>query len=298
MCLICALHVRMHPGLEMTRTGSVAGKLAAKGATSSSNCTACAPGTFSGPGRVEQLGKAWLVVGCPTARQTRSLDPAMVDAHAAVGHVVCCSADFNATREGCTSAGTERSSVTFWVAKAQCEARGWRLCRKEELEHSIGGAEWGTCAFENRVCWCNGEVRYGDPASDRWSAVQTVSGSVECSNGIFGDPAHGITTKECQCKNPGASGSCGTECGYDTKYVWADLVDECTTRPAGKFSEAKATICQDCTAEEGYACHGGSSSPWGSLCRTEYYCPGGAMGMQTWSYARARGITGYTKTEM
>ena len=189
-------------------------------------------GTFSGPGRVEQLGKAWLVAGCPTARQTRSLDPAMVDAHADVGHVVCCSGDFTATRAGCLSAGMEASSVTFWVAKAHCEARGWRLCRKEELEHAT------------------------------------------------------------------ASGSCGPECGYDTEYVWADLNDECTTCPAGKFSEAKATICQDCAAEEGYACRPGSTSPKGKVCSSHYYCPGGAMGMQTWAYARARGITGYTKTEL
>ena len=37
------------------------------------------------------------------------------------------------------------------------------------------------CAYENEVCACTGVVRYGDPASNTWSATERhVSGSISC----------------------------------------------------------------------------------------------------------------------
>jgi hypothetical protein len=56
------------------------------------------------------------------------------------------------------------------------------------------------CAYENEVCACTGVVRYGDPASNTWSATDRhVSGSISCSNSVFGDPKPGAS-KSCQCR--------------------------------------------------------------------------------------------------
>merc|ERR1719354_917686 len=55
------------------------------------------------------------------------------------------------------------------------------------------------CGNEGDVCACLGMVRYG--ADNRWSDwVDTgASGSIECSNKIFGDPDFG-TKKHCECQ--------------------------------------------------------------------------------------------------
>lgn len=54
------------------------------------------------------------------------------------------------------------------------------------------------CAYEGQNCNCNGDVKYGAPHSQQWSAVTPVTGSVACSAGVFGDPAPG-QGKQCVC---------------------------------------------------------------------------------------------------
>merc|ERR1719273_2901104 len=65
------------------------------------------------------------------------------------------------------------------------------------LEDLLGRqANWIQCASEGGICYCNGNVRYG--VDDKWSKQQGVDGQIECSNGVFGDPANGIP-KFCEC---------------------------------------------------------------------------------------------------
>ena len=56
---------------------------------------------------------------------------------------------------------------------------------------------WSHCAREHAhpTCRCNGVVRYGH--GNRWY-MKEVSGSIQCSNSVFGDPYYG-KPKECQC---------------------------------------------------------------------------------------------------
>mmetsp|Transcript_71906 Transcript_71906/g.113952 ORF Transcript_71906/g.113952 Transcript_71906/m.113952 type:complete len:473 (-) Transcript_71906:101-1519(-) len=54
------------------------------------------------------------------------------------------------------------------------------------------------CAYEGQSCKCAGNVRYGTPQTQRWSAVKLVSDSVMCSAKVFGDPAPG-QAKQCGC---------------------------------------------------------------------------------------------------
>jgi len=53
------------------------------------------------------------------------------------------------------------------------------------------------CANEGGQCSCNGHVRYG--AVGGFSEWRTVSGSIACNNGVFGDPLPG-TVKACYCR--------------------------------------------------------------------------------------------------
>ena len=59
--------------------------------------------------------------------------------------------------------------------------------------------QWEFCANQAEDCTCEGVIRYGDPASDRWSGPHmTAGGKRNCNDGEFGDPAYGIR-KICQC---------------------------------------------------------------------------------------------------
>jgi len=53
------------------------------------------------------------------------------------------------------------------------------------------------CANEGGQCSCNGLVRYG--AAGGFSEWRTVSGSIACNNGVFGDPLP-YTFKACYCR--------------------------------------------------------------------------------------------------
>merc|ERR1719316_798934 len=54
------------------------------------------------------------------------------------------------------------------------------------------------CAYEGANCMCYGDVKYGAPHTQQWSATRAVTGSVGCSATVFGDPAPG-SSKQCVC---------------------------------------------------------------------------------------------------
>ncbi len=58
-------------------------------------------------------------------------------------------------------------------------------------------ATWAHCADENQTCSFSGtkDVRYG--ADTRWVTQTNVTGSIQCRNSVFGDPAPG-TIKSCE----------------------------------------------------------------------------------------------------
>jgi len=62
-------------------------------------------------------------------------------------------------------------------------------------EPTPGPTSWTTCAAENGICAFPGtaQVRYG--AGDAY-VVKTATGSIACSNAVFGDPASGVV-KSC-----------------------------------------------------------------------------------------------------
>ena len=76
----------------------------------------------------------------------------------AVGEVQCC---VNAkrvhvcTRDGCLSGDREATKYTWRDAKARCEERGWRLCRREELNRpgSAGCCSGNRCGYNEELVW-------------------------------------------------------------------------------------------------------------------------------------------------
>lgn len=71
-----------------------------------------------------------------------------------------------------------------------------------------GNSKWRYCAGENQTCRVNGraQVRFGD---GRRFATRSVSGTVDCSVDVFGDPARGVI-KHCEVQSSGWGGSGGS----------------------------------------------------------------------------------------
>merc|ERR1719428_356939 len=86
-----------------------------------------------------------------------------------------------------TTTTTSTTSTTTTTITAT-----WERCACEHVGHRT----FSDCV-ETNICECRGEVRYG--YGDTWSNSKQVDGSIECSNGFFGDPLFG-QAKECQCK--------------------------------------------------------------------------------------------------
>ena len=104
------------------------------------------------------------------------------------------------------------------------------------------------CADQNGVCKCDGQVRYGDKASGRWSRSAKVSGSIACddNNAYFGDPAPGVL-KSCYCTPDPRQRPAGVEFECtDQKHsqnTWSDGVCKCDgqvrygDKASGRWSE-------------------------------------------------------------
>ena len=52
------------------------------------------------------------------------------------------------------------------------------------------------CANEHDMCKCTGNVIYGKGST--WTEAMEADNEIACTNGVFGDPIHGIV-KECIC---------------------------------------------------------------------------------------------------
>ena len=61
---------------------------------------------------------------------------------------------------------------------------------------AVAGAEH-QCASENAHCSCIGQVKYG--TQRKWSKYKPSTGSIPCTNRVFGDPVPGVQ-KICMCK--------------------------------------------------------------------------------------------------
>jgi hypothetical protein len=73
------------------------------------------------------------------------------------------------------------------------------------IENDIERDDGEVCARDGGVCNCEGEVRYGDPESGRFSNWVPVSGSINCDNSqSWGDPAPGANRK-CFCRPEGVN---------------------------------------------------------------------------------------------
>merc|ERR1712072_1609455 len=72
-----------------------------------------------------------------------------------------------------------------------------------------GGPKAVKCATENQQCKCNGNVRYGhhnhQGKGEVWSKWKKSTGSIACTNAVFGDPAYG-TVKYCECASATGGG--------------------------------------------------------------------------------------------
>jgi len=80
-----------------------------------------------------------------------------------------------------SSLNSTRSSSSVW-ARCACEVNG---------HGTFPSCTSGTS------CSCQGLVRFG--YGDRWSALKSVSGSIQCSRSSFGGDPYGGQAKECQC---------------------------------------------------------------------------------------------------
>ena len=114
----------------------------------------------------------------------------------------------------------EVDKTTYRSPNALCnfmlDNDGSMLISKTNLEQI--STDWKKCAEEDGVCACDGEVRYGAPSRTVWADIKTTSGSIECSNDVFGDPIEN-TVKECQCK------------GAPTETVWSKILSGSTSSP-------------------------------------------------------------------
>jgi len=68
--------------------------------------------------------------------------------------------------------------------------------RMESATKSVAGEQSHTCANEHGTCACNGTVKFG--VGNKWSQPQRISGSIQCSDSVFGDPSPGVA-KTCVC---------------------------------------------------------------------------------------------------
>merc|ERR1719238_2274685 len=122
----------------------------------------------------------------------------------------------------------KKSGVLLQSHKKKTE--GVSQCACENPGHGT----FASCT-SSRTCNCNGQVRMG--YGNRWTSWRDVSGSIQCTNGAFGeDPAPG-QAKECVCDTGAAlciddcnwvnDGDCD-DGGPGWEYTLCDLGADCT----------------------------------------------------------------------
>ncbi|MFZ5457002.1 MAG: LamG-like jellyroll fold domain-containing protein [Pseudomonadota bacterium] len=166
-----------------------------------------------------------------------------------------------------------------------------------------GGAAWVSCANENQTCSFPGtaQVRYG--ANGRFN-TRTATGSIQCSNAVFGDPISG-TAKSCAYL---------TENTYNSKTNWSGeimldtwqhvaIVNDPVSRDTTMYV-AGAPVLRNVQAADGVA--GFAGTPWligghatagGSAngflgCINEVRITEGALTPEQWLTARKTRVSG------
>ena len=83
---------------------------------------------------------------------------------------------------------------------------------------------WTACAAENGTCAFPGtaQVRYG--AGDAW-AIKTATGSIACSNAVFGDPAPGVV-KSCSYAGTAVTAPAPTPAPTPAPDTWVNCATE------------------------------------------------------------------------
>ena len=126
------------------------------------------------------------------------------------------------------------------------------------ISASSGAQTSNLCASEGGTCNCNGLVKFG--AGTAWSGLVSVSGSIACSNGVFGDPAPGVS-KTCYCIGFGTCTLCpaGTyqstvgqsgcnNCPYGT-YQSGIQQSGCNLCALGSYNQGVgSSLCLQCQA--------------------------------------------------
>jgi len=112
-----------------------------------------------------QPGQAWLQAGC---NKDGAPAGAWVAQDSDAGLVQCCldaPGVHVCTRDGCLAgdagAGAE-AKVSWGEAKVRCEARGWRLCTRQELDRKASSGCCGSglagtnrCGYDSELVWTN-----------------------------------------------------------------------------------------------------------------------------------------------
>eukprot|EP00933_Yihiella_yeosuensis_P052061 TRINITY_DN50049_c0_g1_i1.p1 TRINITY_DN50049_c0_g1~~TRINITY_DN50049_c0_g1_i1.p1 ORF type:complete len:789 (+),score=65.65 TRINITY_DN50049_c0_g1_i1:240-2369(+) len=104
------------------------------------------------------------------------------------------------------------------------------ICAATGICLPINGTE---CAKEGGKCQCTGLVRYG--IGSQFSSWKKVSGSIDCTNGVFGDPAPGMGGKACQCSQSGPCDSTNGTAGACCKKGDLTGPKECLNIPDGNY---------------------------------------------------------------
>ena len=128
----------------------------------------------------------WRVDGCTSSTQFDP-DPVLTNASLAVGRVVCCRGEYDATRKdssgACLSGDSGGVGKTFWEAKTICEGEGWRVCRKEELLTSDSAGSCGAgCQYDLAMVWADlnpGEAP--EACADCPANADAPAGSADCA---------------------------------------------------------------------------------------------------------------------
>ena len=133
-------------------------------------------------------GQAWLQNGCnhnSKLANTSQTTGQWASVDAAIGEVQCCliwPRVHVCTRDGCLSGDNDARKVTWPEAKTKCEARGWRLCRREELNRYDSAGCCDTldrCGYNAELVWTSNmgglqpDDTYGQLYSD--TAIEGVT---------------------------------------------------------------------------------------------------------------------------
>ena len=130
-----------------------------------------------------------------------------------------------------------------WCCTQEAAEQGGPVCPVYTPGHQCASEPGSSCpeCTMGPTCSCYGQVRYG--YGNTWTAWHDVSGSIQCTSDVFGDPFPG-QGKICQCVHTGgvsyverSSGFCTPDCDY------IETVAECN-------AAASALGWSDTTAEQ------------------------------------------------